>query len=105
MISNNFSKRLAQFYTLERKGIKLGLQHTYELLDSLNNPQSNLKMIHVDGTNGKVTNCAVIEKVLRLMGLNVGLYTSPHLINFNERIRINGRPISNHNIIQFLHQF
>ena len=102
MISNNFSKRLAQFYTLERKGIKLGLQHTYELLDSLNNPQSNLKMIHVAGTNGKGSTCAVIEKVLRLMGLNVGLYTSPHLINFNERIRINGRPISNHNIIQFL---
>mgnify|MGYP001158204606 FL=1 len=101
MTSNDFSERLAAFYTLERKGIKLGLQHTYELLDLLNNPHKDLIMIHVAGTNGKGSTCAILEAVLRLMGLNVGLYTSPHLINFNERIRINGEQISNQRIVQF----
>lgn len=59
-------------------------------------------MIHVAGTNGKGSTCAMIASILHASGKNVGLYTSPHLIRFNERIRINGYPIPDKQIITFM---
>jgi len=76
-------------------GIKPGLEVTEALLEKLGNPQRELKIIHVAGTNGKGSVCAMIESVLRASGLKTGLYTSPHLFHFNERFRINGQNISN----------
>ena len=67
-----------------------------------NNPHKKFPTIHVAGTNGKGSTCAYIETILRQNGYRVGLYTSPHLLNFNERIRVNGRSISNKQIFQFL---
>ena len=61
-------------------------------------------MIHVAGTNGKGSTCAQIANILRATGKKIGLYTSPHLIQFNERIRINGQPISDDEIISFMKQ-
>ena len=82
MNSSNISELLDSLYSLERLGIKMGLEHTEELLKSIGNPQKRLKFIHIAGTNGKGSTSAHIESVLRKTGRKVGLYTSPHLINF-----------------------
>jgi dihydrofolate synthase/folylpolyglutamate synthase len=76
-------------------GIKPGLDVITALLERLGNPQRGFKVIHVAGTNGKGSVCAMIESVLRASGFKTGLYTSPHLIRFNERFRVSGRDISN----------
>ena len=104
MTSPDFSSLLDSLFNLQRFGIKLGLEHTYRLLESIGNPQKNLVMIHVAGTNGKGSTCAQIANILRATGKKIGLYTSPHLIQFNERIRINGQPISDDEIISFMKQ-
>ena len=93
---------LNYLYGLERRGIKVGLDHTKILLEKIGNPHDLIPSIHVAGTNGKGSTCAIISSILREAGLKVGLYTSPHLINFNERIRVNGIPISNNTIIKFV---
>jgi len=102
LISSELSKRLDWFYQLQRHGIKLGLEHTFALLQKTQNPQNELSMIHVAGTNGKGSTCTLIANILKCAGKKVGLYTSPHLVRFNERIRINGNPISNDDIVTFL---
>ena len=96
---------LTHLYSLRRLGIKVGLEHTNELLRRCGNPHRGLKTIHIAGTNGKGSTAAMIQAILRESGLKVGLYTSPHLIRFNERIRINGLPISDKSIIEFMAQF
>ena len=80
----------------------MGLEHTLSLLDFLNNPQESIKTIHIAGTNGKGSTGATIYSILREHGYKVGLYTSPHLIKFNERIRINGRFITDEEIVSFM---
>jgi dihydrofolate synthase/folylpolyglutamate synthase len=76
------------------QGIKPGLEIITSLLEALGNPHQNLAVIHVAGTNGKGSVCAMLESVLRASGFKTGLYTSPHLIDFSERFRINGEEIS-----------
>ena len=102
LTSPDFSTLLKSLFNLQRLGIKLGLEHTFRLLDFIGNPQDDLTMIHVAGTNGKGSTCAMIASILHASGKNVGLYTSPHLIRFNERIRINGYPIPDKQIITFM---
>ena len=102
LTSPDFSSLLKSLFNLQRLGIKLGLEHTFRLLDFIGNPQDDLTMIHVAGTNGKGSTCAMIASILHASGKNVGLYTSPHLIRFNERIRINGYPIPDKQIITFM---
>ena len=85
-------------YSLENKGTNLGLERTEKLLQFLNNPHKKLKTIHVAGTNGKGSSTAFISSILIENGLKVGIYTSPHLINFNERIKINNQDISDLNL-------
>jgi len=102
LTSPDFSALLKSLFNLHRLGIKLGLEHTFRLLDFIGNPQDDLTMIHVAGTNGKGSTCAMIASILHASGKNVGLYTSPHLIRFNERIRINGYPIPDKQIITFM---
>lgn len=70
-------------------GSKSGLERIEQLLNYLDNPHYNLKFIHVAGTNGKGSTCAMLESILVDAGYKVGLYTSPHLIKYNERIKIN----------------
>ena len=96
-----YSNTLENLFNLQRRGIKLGLEHTVNLLNEINNPQNNFKCIHIAGTNGKGTTCAVLQNILYLSGKKVGLYTSPHLVRFNERIRVNGRPISDYDVTRF----
>ncbi|MEE9369751.1 MAG: folylpolyglutamate synthase/dihydrofolate synthase family protein [Pontiella sp.] len=76
------------------QGIKPGLEVITALLEALHNPHQKLAIVHVAGTNGKGSVCAMLESVLRASGLKTGLYTSPHLIDFAERFRINGTQIA-----------
>lgn len=85
-------------HNLNRFGTKLGLQNITNLLEILGNPHHGLKIIHVAGTNGKGSTCAMVDSILRAAGYKVGLYTSPYLEVFNERIRVNGENISNDDI-------
>ncbi len=92
---------LEYLYQLHNRGIKLGLDNIRSILSECENPHEEFKSIHLAGTNGKGSTASIIAKILEATGLKVGLYTSPHLINFNERIRINGEPIKNNEIISF----
>ena len=76
------------------RGSRLGLERTRELLDRIGNPHQKLKFIHVAGTNGKGSTCAMIAKTLTLAGYQTGLYISPFINRFNERMQLNGEPIS-----------
>jgi len=73
---------------------RLGLDRTRELLDKIGNPQKGQKYIHVTGSNGKGSTCAMLDAILRAQGYRVGLYTSPYIQVFNERMRVNGENIS-----------
>ncbi len=75
------------------KGSRPGLERTVELTDRLGRPQDTLKFIHVAGTNGKGSTSAMLASVLQKAGYRVGLYTSPFILRFNERMRINGQDI------------
>lgn len=92
---SDLSKSVETLFKRTVYGIKPGLEVITALLDKLGCPQRNFKSIHVAGTNGKGSVCAMIESVLRASGKKTGLYTSPHLIRFNERFRVNGQDISN----------
>ena len=72
---------------------RLGLDRTRELLSMLGDPQKKLKFVHVTGSNGKGSTCAILDSILRKAGFRTGLYTSPYLVRFNERIKVNGRDI------------
>ena len=89
-------------YGLHNRGIKLGLKNIESFLRLCGNPHKKIKTIHLAGTNGKGSTSSIIAKILQKNGYKVGLYTSPHLIHFNERIRINGLPISDEKIIKFI---
>ena len=101
-MSSNIKSILEDLFALQRLGIKVGLEHTEELLNAIGNPHLNLNCIHIAGTNGKGSTCAIINRILIESGLTVGLYTSPHLVNFNERIQVNDQEISDHDIAQFM---
>ncbi|MCP5522232.1 MAG: bifunctional folylpolyglutamate synthase/dihydrofolate synthase [Verrucomicrobiales bacterium] len=81
-------------YELRWLGVKLGLEHTRELAARRGNPHEALRFIHVAGTNGKGSTCTMLAGIYRAAGLRVGLFTSPHLVSFRERIQVNGRPIA-----------
>lgn len=74
--------------------INLGLERVKNLLDIYGNPQDKIKCIHVAGTNGKGSTCAIISAILSEAGYKTGLYTSPHLVDYTERVKINGKDIS-----------
>lgn len=78
---------------LRRFGVKPGLEAILWLADLAGSPQDGLRFVHVAGTNGKGSTCAMLESIYRGAGLKVGLYTSPHLVRFSERIQVNREPI------------
>ena len=86
----NYEQALEFIHGTYRFGSKLGLENIEFLLELMNNPHEHMKVIHVAGTNGKGSTCAFISAVLVEQGYRVGLYTSPYLEEFTERIRING---------------
>ena len=86
-------------YRLRWFGAKLGLENTRKLAALAGNPQERLRFIHVAGTNGKGSTCAMLESIYRAAGLKVGLFTSPHLVAFGERLQVNRRPISESEVV------
>src|SRR5258708_9925682 len=78
----------------EIKTAKLGLERILRVLDALGNPQRAYRTVHVAGTNGKGSTCAMIDAGLRTAGVRTGLFTSPHLVEPTERIQIDGRAVT-----------
>ncbi len=97
---DSYNLTLKSMYSLKRFGIKLGLSTIRKILKSLGNPQDNFSCIHVAGTNGKGSVASSLASILNASGYKTGLYTSPHLVRFNERITINNLPISNANVVE-----
>lgn len=91
---------LNYLYNLERLGIKLGLNVITDLLQLLNNPQNKFKSVHIAGTNGKGSVSAYLAAILQEAGYKVGWYTSPHLVRFNERIRVDGKAIEDGELVR-----
>jgi dihydrofolate synthase/folylpolyglutamate synthase len=87
-------KQLARLSELGRRGARLGLDRIEEALGFCDDPQEGLACVHIAGTNGKGSVSAMVERIARSAGLKTGLYTSPHLCRFNERIAIGGEPIA-----------
>ena len=80
-------------FATQQRGVKFGLENIQRLLTALDKPEKSLKFIHVAGTNGKGSVCAMLDSLARSAGIRTGLFTSPHLVRFNERIQVNGNPI------------
>ena len=98
------SPELTWLYSTQLFGIKLGLENVHRLLDALQLPGQGMKFIHVAGTNGKGSTCAFMHAMFQAAGINAGLFTSPHLVRFNERIRDAEREITDEEIEQGLKQ-
>ena len=94
MKNNTFHESLTYLYNLQRFGMVFGLSNIRNIVQTLDNPQEDLKTIHIGGTNGKGSTAAMMASILQQSGYRVGLYTSPHIMSFTERIQINGQCIS-----------
>jgi dihydrofolate synthase/folylpolyglutamate synthase len=95
-----YSDTVNYLYNLQRHGIKLGLENIKKITEILGKPHRAFRSIHIAGTNGKGSTATMIASILRDNGLKVGLFTSPHLVSFTERIRINGLPIPEQEVIR-----
>lgn len=100
MQNMTYDEALAYIHSVTWRGSRLGLERTRELLGLIGNPQNDLKFIHVAGTNGKGSTCAMLASVLQKAGYRTGLYTSPFINRFNERIAVNGAPISDETLAE-----
>lgn len=87
---------------LQGKGIKLGLERIEGFLKFAGNPEKKFKSVHIAGTNGKGSTASMIEQILRQEGYKTGLYTSPHLVRFNERFKIRGKEISDDVLVKLV---
>ncbi len=96
---NPYNDCLKAMYGLRRFGIKLDLGAIRGLMEGLGDPQRKFSCIHIAGSNGKGSIASTLASILETSGRRVGLYTSPHLVRFNERIRINGAPISDADVV------
>ncbi len=99
MINDTAQKEIDWLYSTQFYGIKLGLDNVQRLLSELKLPMAGQKFIHVAGTNGKGSTCAFMHSILKAEGINAGLFTSPHLIQFGERIRDAERMITPEEIV------
>lgn len=100
MTKSAYDKCLEEMYGLRRFGIKLGLDIIDSILEALGRPEKKFACIHVAGTNGKGSIASALAAILKSAGFRVGLYTSPHLVKFNERICINNKYISDQDVIE-----
>ena len=93
MNKNGYQRSLDYLYGLEKFGMIFGLTKVEEILEAVGNPHREIQAIHIGGTNGKGSTAAIIASILRKEGYRVGLYTSPHLIRFTERMKVNEKEI------------
>ncbi len=101
---STYKATLDEMFALQRFGIKLGLATIRNILKNLGNPQNQYACIHIAGTNGKGSIASGLSAILQAAGYRTGLYTSPHLIDFNERITVNSRQISNKRVVEAYHK-
>lgn len=88
-----YSQTIAYLYGLQRYGVKLGLENIHRLLGAVGDPHRRFPTVLIGGTNGKGSTAALLSSILQAAGYRVGLYTSPHLLEFTERIQVDGQPI------------
>ncbi|MGD1085362.1 MAG: HAD-IA family hydrolase [Verrucomicrobiota bacterium] len=98
----SYSEAIQFLYDLQLFGMKLGLENVVRLAALAGNPQRGLRFIHVAGTNGKGSTCAMLEGIYRAAGLRVGLFTSPHLVSFAERIQVDREPIGEEDVARLV---
>jgi len=98
----NYQQAVDFLFGLEKFGIKLGLENTFSLMRRLGNPHLKFASIHVAGTNGKGSCCAMLYSILKSAGYSCGLYTSPHLVDFRERIRVDESLIEKDHFTDFV---
>ncbi len=96
----SYSDTINYLYSLQKYGIKLGLDNTVKLLFCFNNPQASFKSVHIAGTNGKGSTSAMAASILQSAGFKVGLFTSPHLVSFTERIKVNNEQITESEVVE-----
>jgi dihydrofolate synthase/folylpolyglutamate synthase len=104
-MQTHLSQKLEKLFSLRTRGIKPGLERINNLLDFLNHPEQSYPIIHVAGTNGKGSTCRIMHSILVEAGYKTGLYTSPHLLRFNERIKINHQEISDEELLDLFEKF
>ncbi len=100
----SYPEAIRFLYELQIFGVKLGLENVFRLTALAGNPQNRLRFIHVAGTNGKGSTCAMLEGIYRAAGLRVGLFTSPHLVSFAERIQVDRRLIAEGEVARLVEQ-
>lgn len=96
----SYSETISYLYGLRKQGIKFGLDNITRLLSELKNPHKSFPSIHVAGTNGKGSTLAIMASILQTAGVRVGLFTSPHLVSFTERMKIDGVEITESEVVQ-----
>ena len=101
---NYLYEKLPVFHRIGKSAFKADLSNTVALCKHLDNPQHKFKTIHVAGTNGKGSTSHYLAAIFQSAGYKTGLYTSPHLKSFNERIKINGEPIPENKVVKFVEQ-
>ena len=102
MNESKYQEAISYIYSLSQNGIKLGLKNTAQLLQHFGDPQLKALTVHIAGTNGKGSTAAITESILRASGYKVGLYTSPHLLDFRERIQINRKLIEKQQTVDLI---
>jgi len=98
-MSDSYRETLDYLYSLQLFGIKLGLENIRKLLERIGNPQRRLRIVHIAGTNGKGSTAAALANIFSAAGIRAGLYTSPHLHSFTERVRVDTRQISEAEVV------
>lgn len=97
-----YHESISYLYNLTHHGIKLGLENPKKLLKLAGNPERSFRSVHIAGTNGKGSTAAILSELLTGAGFKTGLFTSPHLLRFTERIRIDGKEISKDDVSKIL---
>jgi len=95
----SYQETIDYLFGLQKHGIKFGLSNSVQLMGLMGDPQRRFRSVHIAGTNGKGSTAAFLACMLKAAGYRVGLYTSPHLVSFTERIRINGVPVTEERVV------
>lgn len=100
-----YPEAIHYLYGLSLFGANFGLENTRQLAAQAGHPETRLRFIHVAGTNGKGSTCAMLESIYRMAGLRVGLFTSPHLVSFRERIQVGREMISEADVVRLVEKY
>src|SRR5471030_16926 len=103
-MSMTYKEAMEYICSIGKFGSNYGLKRTFRLLELLGSPHEKIKLIHIAGTNGKGSTTAMVTKILRDSGYMVGMYTSPYLEEFEERIQISGKNINKNTLVTLLEE-